>query len=365
MQYSLTTYAGNKSAYPLPIRNYDTIIDCFGGSLGGTLKAATMNPEASYLVAESCPFQRALIQLLNNQYPPIQCSNYTGVLFALKRIIDEFQTKSDYKTASSWLTDQYHPNQELLDLAALSVARRFFFSSILRTTPGSGKMNVWISPRKILGDPAWKKACLQEFPNIDYSSLNTQERKQFNQELNNRLFSSGLLSFYMKKSAKSWLRGVTPILNEWFSSRKKPLLLFDTHKQLIHHSSYFPSTNALLYCDPPYYNPDSGSFTDSRGITRKHNQTPSYPGHDPRSIDTWDLFQDCFLYGVNNRHDLVLCNYGSDLYRVALNAIKPIYGCVQLQVKNPCSCTGQKSKYTSLPIGEETVWFCTPSKSKK
>lgn len=353
IRYTLTPYAGNKADYGNGLGEYDTIVDFFGGSLGGTLKTAIDNPNASYYVAEASNCQRALIEFFLNEH----FYDLYSVCNVAKDLIDDFFNFDNYQTATYWLTDQY--NNALLETtyAALSVMRRFFFSSILRTTPGSGDINVWISVRKILGDAKWKKLVAEYYPGVDYNTLDTQQTKQFNAEFAQKVFSNGILHLAMADSVNAWYEMTKPVFDEW-QSQGRSATVVDNYKALLDNGIIQGKT--LLYIDPPYYNSNKGKFRDESGRLRSHKQTPSYENHDPASEDTWKMFSDCLEFGLRNGCDMVLCNYTSDRFIKAVEAIKGQYDLIEVVAGKTCNCTGQKSKYTSLPIGQEYVLFATP-----
>jgi hypothetical protein len=351
-RYTLTPYAGNKSQYEPILDHYDTIIDVFAGGLGGTLQTAIANPQARYYVAESSNCQRALIKQLT-----VEPGNFDLVRKAALMFIDRFFEKTDYPTACKWLSTSYQVEDYELGLAALSVMRRFFFSSILRTTPGSGEINVWISVRKILGDPAWKAACKSLYEHTDYTKLTTAETKEFNANLGQALFENGLLKKHMQRSVESWYKSIQPLLYEWFAEPRFLTVVDDYHKLL---DSSLIQGKVLCYVDPPYWNDNTGTFLDEAGRKRYHKQTSSYEHHDPRSEATWLMFQDCVDWGVVNGCDLVVCNYGSDAYRSAIEKLKKIYELEVVVENKSCWCTGKRSKYTAVPVGKESVYFCYP-----
>lgn len=353
IRFTLTPYTGNKSSYPAIAGSYDTIYDFFGGSLGGTIQTAIANPNAKYNVAEASRCQRALIKCLN-------CNRdaFHGVSLYANELIRDFFEEPSYADASKWLSDQYQNGDDfLLTDAALSVMRRFFFSSILRTTPGSGKINVWISVRKILGDTPWKKACTELFPDVDYKNLDTAQTKEFNASLGQVLFENGVLEQAMRRSVASWYKSVQPLLDQWHSVPRRKLNVVDDYKQFLNSQ---PAGKTLCYIDPPYFNSNTGRFIDEAGRTRYHKQTPSYENHDPRSEATWSMFADCVDFAQSVGADMVLCNYGSDRYTSTMQRLANSYDIVTITDKKECQCTGQKSKYTTVPIGEESVYFCQP-----
>lgn len=355
IRYTLTPYAGNKADYFHDLGKYDTIIDFFGGSLGGTLKTAIANPSAKYYVAEASNCQRALIDFFLNEH----FYDLYSICDAAKDIIDMFFDYSDYQSASKWLSKIYSRKNGVSELwlAALSVMRRFFFSSILRTTPGSGDINVWISVRKILGDTKWKKLVAEYYPDIDYNNLTTQQTKQFNVEFAQKVFENGILYRAMIDSVNAWYECTKPVFDEWQSQGRNAVVV-DNYKQLL--DSSIVQGKTLLYIDPPYYNSNKGKFRDSEGRLRSHKQTPSYENHDPASEDTWKMFSDCLEFGLRNNCDMVLCNYTSDRFVAAIEAIKGQYNLIEVVAGKECKCTGQKSKYTTMPIGQEYVLFATP-----
>jgi hypothetical protein len=351
-RYTLTPYAGNKAKYPVIEGKYNSIIDFFGGSLGGTLKTAIDNPNCIYLVAEASNTQRALIEGLKYSK-----SFYKTVLLTCKALIEEFHDHQNYSVASKWFTSQYDSFNTQVIRAALSVMRRFFFSAILRTTPGSGNINVSISPRKILGDKRWKEIAEIIRPGLDYNSLTNAEVKQFNAELGQYVFTHGQLRDEMIKSVNSWYASLEPILDEWFSVERH-IEVYSTYEVLLNDN--YCKGKTLLYIDAPYYNPHKGVFIDESGKKRIHKQTPSYEHHKPDSLETWDMFLNPLYMGLNTKADMVLCNYSSSDFEDSLYAMSEYYDLETVVENKSCLCTGKRSKYTVLPQGKETVIFAKP-----
>ncbi len=353
-RYTLTPYCGNKANYEPIMGGYDTIIDPFAGSLGGTLKTAIVNPQAKYIVAESSNCQRSLIKGL--QFQP---DYYDLVKDSAIELVEEFFGAASYSDACKWLSKLYSSTNALLDAAALSVMRRFFFSSILRTTPGSGDINVWISTRKILGDSKWKTELSSMGYSIsDYKALSFIEKREFNAAFGEHLFKSKTLKSAMVASIESWHKSIQPLLREWFNEQRN-ITILDDYKSCL--DTNLAQGNTLLYVDPPYYNPNKGTFRDEAGRIRRHKQTPSYENHDPQAIATWLMFYDCYEFGLSKNVDMVLCNYGSTEFTDAIdNLSRNNYDLEVMISEKECLCTGQKSKYTSVPIGTESIYFATP-----
>lgn len=344
MRYNSTPYAGNKSEYRFSTdTKYDVIMDCFAGSLGGTLELAIKNPLAKYYVAEASRCQRALINTFNKPR-----HKFDIVKAETDSIIELFFKFPTYKKASKWLSQQYY-----YDIAALSVMRRFFFSSILRTTPGSNEINVWISSRKILGDTKWLNLAAQHMPGIDYEA----DKQSYNEEFNEILFKSGDLKRAMLCSALYWYKSIQPLLTEWYASGQT-ITVFEDYKQLL--DTKLLGDNNFIYVDPPYFNPEVGSFIDETGTKRTHKQTASYENHNPQSLETWKMFDDCASFGYHSDADMVLCNYSSPQFQSVVKALGHTHDLEFIAKDKACRCTGQQSKYFTVPLGKESVILATP-----
>lgn len=354
VRYSLTPYAGNKASYSPILDSYDTIIDCFAGSLGGTIQTAIVNPHCNYLVAEKAPTQRSLIEGLN--YSP---KFYEAALIYAEQIIEEFFTKKSYSKAARWLSNEFdnswdNPTMSRLYFAGLSVLRRFYFSNFLRTTPGSNNLNVWISVRKILGDKVWKAKCAKWIPNVDYATLNTEETKEFNAALAEYVFQDGSLKDAMIASVRYWHKSIQPLLTEWFSCDRH-IEVFNDYSDLLQYSAVQGKT--LLYIDPPYFNNNKGEFIDEKGRKRYHKQTPSYEHHDPRSDATWQMMFNSVQFGLEYNCDMVLCNYASESYTALIDAIRLTHSLEVIVDGKSCLGTGKRSRYTTAPMSKEFVLF--------
>jgi hypothetical protein len=133
--------------------------------------------------------------------------------------------------------------------------------------------------------------------------------------------------------------------------------VYEDYKSLL--SKTTPVGRTLLYIDPPYYNPNKGSFTDENGYKRTHKQAPSYEGHLPQAYETWLMFEECVQFGLNAKADMILCNYNSEPFEQLLKSLETDLGySLEPIVKDKiCDCTGQKSKYATLPVGKESVFL--------